>query len=96
MVSRSDPTHEGAEMFHEYTEPFLHVKARIGAPQMDDEDGGSGKAREFSLGDDFGEVTIKVNGVRIDVDGGGNVKVEGDGEWKRTPVDNPWARKCGR
>ena len=34
---------------------------------------GSGKAREISLGDDFGDVAVKVNGVRVEVHTDGSI-----------------------
>src|SRR5260370_31555184 len=34
---------------------------------------GSGKAREISLGEDFGDVTVKVNGVRVEVHTDGSI-----------------------
>jgi len=35
----------------------------------------TGKAKEISLGEDFGDVAVKVNGVRVEVSSNGNVKV---------------------
>jgi hypothetical protein len=34
---------------------------------------GSGKAREISLGEDFGDVAVKVNGVRVEVHSDGSI-----------------------
>jgi hypothetical protein len=34
---------------------------------------GSGKVREISLGEDFGDVAVKVNGVRVEVHTDGRV-----------------------
>jgi hypothetical protein len=41
--------------------------------------GGSRKAREISLGDGFGDVAAKVNGVRIEVHADGSVDAYTEG-----------------
>jgi len=40
---------------------------------------GSGKAREISLGEDFGDVAVKVNGIRIEVHTEGSITVNVQG-----------------
>jgi len=42
---------------------------------MTQQSGYQGKAKEISLGEDFGDVAVKVNGVRVEVTRDGNVTV---------------------
>jgi len=42
---------------------------------MTQQSGYQGKAKEISLGEDFGDVAVKVNGVRVEVTMDGNVKI---------------------
>ena len=49
---------------------------------------GSGKAREISLGEDFGDVAVKVNGVRVEVHTDGSILAYTNGNVKVCPVAN--------
>ena len=49
---------------------------------------GSGKAREISLGEDFGDVAVKVNGVRVEVHTDGSVDAYTDGPVQVHPAAN--------
>ena len=48
----------------------------------------SGKAKEISLGEDFGDVAVKVNGVRVEVHTDGSVLAYTNGNVKVCPVAN--------
>src|ERR1039458_4256227 len=49
---------------------------------------GSSKAREISLGEDFGDVAVKVNGVRVEVHTDGSVDAYTDGPVQVHPAAN--------
>src|ERR1035437_7000965 len=49
---------------------------------------GSGKAREISLGEDFGDVAVKVNGVRVEVHTDGRVDAYTNGPVQVHPAAN--------
>lgn len=48
----------------------------------------SGKAMEISLGDDFGDVAVKVNGICVEVHTDGSILVHTNGNAKVCPVAN--------
>jgi len=48
----------------------------------------SGKAKEISLGEDFGDVAVKVNGVRVEVHTDGSILAYTNGNVKVCPVAN--------
>jgi hypothetical protein len=49
---------------------------------------GSGKAREISLGEDFGDVAVSVNGVRVEVHSDGKVDAFTNGPVQVHPASN--------
>ena len=49
---------------------------------------GSGKAREISLGEDFGDVAVKVNGVRVEVHTDGSILAYTNGPVEVHPTAN--------
>jgi hypothetical protein len=48
----------------------------------------SGKAKEISLGEDFGDLSVKVNGVRVEVHRDGSILAYTNGNVKVCPVAN--------
>ena len=48
----------------------------------------SGKAKEISLGEDFGDVAVRVNGVRVEVHTDGSILAYTNGNVKVCPVAN--------